>query len=182
MPNIVNKSIASEYEHRLSGDLDVLLVQPIGLSVEEVNEFRGMLDKEHLSLRVVKGSLARRALESQGLAGIDPLFEGSSALIMRQEDSDIEGVAIAASRVVEAWRKQSGHDLPAVKGGIMDGEVLDSVQAKALAKLPTKAELRSKLLGQILSPGAKLSGQLVAGGSRIAGAIKSHIQKLESGD
>jgi large subunit ribosomal protein L10 len=115
------------------------------------------------------------------LTGVEPLFEGPSALILGQDGADVEAAAIAASRVVEAWRKQSGNELPVVKGGFMEGEVLDANQAKALAKLPTKAELQSKLLAQILSPGAKLSGQLVAGGSRIAGAIKSHIEKLESG-
>lgn len=181
MPNIVNKSITREYEHRLGSDVDVLLVQPIGLSVEEVNVFRGMLDEAQLSLRVVKGSLVRRVLESQGLTGVEPLFEGPSALIIGQDDVDVEGAAIAAARVVEAWHKQSGSELPEVKGGIMEGEVLDANQATALAKLPTKAELQSKLLGQILSPGTNLSGQFIAGGSRIAGAIKSHIEKLESG-
>lgn len=182
MPNIVNKSITREYENRLSGDVDLLLVQPLGLTVQEVNVFRGMLEEAQLSLRVVKGSLVRRVLEAQGLTGVEPLFEGPSALILGQDDVEVEGAAIAAARVIEAWRKQSGSELPAVKGGIMEGEVLDAARAAALAKLPTKAEVQSKLLGQILSPGATLSGQFVASGSRVAGAIKAHAEKLESGD
>ncbi len=181
MPNIVNVSIASEYERRLSGGVDALLVQPVGMTVEDVNSFRGLLEEAQLSMQVVKGSLARRALEAQGLSGIESLFEGPSALILGLEDVEVEGAAIAAARVIEKWRKESGNELPAVKGGFMEGEVLDSDRAKALSKLPTKQEMQSKLLGQILSPASTLSGQFTARGSKIAGAIQSHIEKLESG-
>lgn len=179
MPNIVNEAITVEYESRFGSEVDTLLVQPVGMSVEDVNAFRTLLDDAQLRMQVVKGSLARRVLESQGLTGVEPLFEGPAALIVGKDDAEVEGVAIAAARVVEAWRKQSGSDLPAVKGGIMEGEVLGSDAAQALAKLPTKQELQSMLLGQILSPAASVSGQLIAGGARIAGAIQSHIEKLE---
>jgi len=186
MPNIVNEAITIEYEEALKGELDALVVQPVGLTVEDVNTFRGMLDEANLRMKLVKGSLARRIMEANGLSGLDSLFVGPSALILggrtAEETEEVEGAAIAASRVVESWRKESGSELPAVKGGVMEGEVLDENQAVALAKLPTKAQVQATVLGQILSPASSISGQLIAGGGKIAGAIKSHIEKLEGGE
>lgn len=177
MPNLVNEAIATEYEQLLAEGLDALFVQPVGMSVEQANAFRGRLAASNLGMRLLKGSLARRALEARGLQ-VDGLFDGPAAVIVAR--GEVETPAIAASRVVAAWRKETGTELPAVKGGIMEGEILRGRAAEDLAKLPTKADLQARLLGQILAPGRRLSSQLRAGGSRIAGAIKSHIEKLES--
>jgi large subunit ribosomal protein L10 len=183
MPNIVNEAITAQYERELMTEVDALVVQPVGLTVQQVNAFRGRLAAAHLRMQLVRGALAQRLLESQGLTGLDPLFEGPAAMIVGNEvdGQRIDGAAIAASRVLAAWRKETGSELPALKGGIMEGEVLGAAAAGALAKLPTKRDLQARILGQILSPGRKISGQLIAGGARIAGAIKSHIAKLEGG-
>jgi len=178
MPNLVNESITTEYVELVSEELDALFVQPVGLSVEDVNALRGKLAEASLRMRLLKGSLAMRVLGERGFQGYDPLFDGPAALILA-ENGDVESAAIAGSRVLEAWRKDTGNALPEIKGGIMDGSVLDSSQAKALAKLPTKADLQARLVGQILGPARSLSGQMIAGGSRIAGAIASHVEKLE---
>lgn len=176
MPNIINEAIAQEYDGIFTEDLDGLFVQPVGLSVEDVNEFRGKLAEANLRMQVVKGTLARRALEAHGLAVQDALFEGPSALIVA--DGETDGAAIAAARVLEDWSK-GGKDLPAIKGGVLEGELLGPDQAKGLAKLPTRAEMQSIISGQIIAPAARLAAQLTAGGAKIAGAIKSHIEKLE---
>jgi large subunit ribosomal protein L10 len=182
MPNIVNESITREYETRLKGDLDALFVQPVGMDVEDSNAFRGLLEEQNLRMQLLKGSLARRVLEAKGHANVGGFFAGPAALITVADGAEVEGAAIAASRVLKAWYKDSGINLPAVKGGIMEGEVLDEGQAIALAKLPTKEAMQAILLGQILSPAAKLSGQMIAGGAAIAGAVKAHMDKLESGE
>jgi large subunit ribosomal protein L10 len=178
MPNLINEAIRREYEEAFSGDLDTLFLQPVGMSVQDVNAFRGKLGEAQLRMSLLKGSLAQAAMTSNGLEGLDDLFAGPAALIFAESD-DVEAVAIAASRVVEAWKKDTGNKLPVIKGGVMDGLVLDEAQAVALAKLPTKPELQSILSGQIIGPAAKLSSQFKAPAARIAGAIKSHIEKLE---
>lgn len=178
MPNIVNEAIAADYEAFLDGDVDTLVLQPVGMSVEEANAFRTKLDEAQLGMRVVKGSLARRALEARGHDNTASFFEGAAALVYAKSD-DVDGVAITASRVVEAWRKETGAELPAVKGGLMDGLTLDGAAATKLAKLPTKQDIQAKIVSQVLGPGRNLAGQIKGPGGRIAGAIKSHIEKLE---
>lgn len=178
MPNLINRVVSSEYESLFVGELDTLLLQPVGLSVEQSNAFRGKLHESGLRMTVVRGALARRIFEARGLSGLDAMFEGPSAVVMADSD-DVECVAITASRVVEAWRKETKAELPAVKGGLMDGEVLNADQAAKLAKLPTKPDLQSRISGQIIGPASRLSSQFIAGGARIAGAIKTHIKNLE---
>ena len=178
MPNLVNRAITTEYEVAFEGDVDALVVQPIGLTVQEVNAFRTKLGESQLRMRLVKGSLAKRILEANGLQSVDGFFDGPAAFITAGSD-EVEAAAVAASRVIEAWRKETGNDLPEVKGGVMDGGVLDSEQAVGLAKLPTKSDIQSRISSQIIGPAATLSGQLIAGGGKIAGAIQSHIEKLE---
>lgn len=178
MPNLINEAIRQGYEDAFSEDLDTLFLQPVGMNVEDVNAFRGKLGDAQLKMCVVKGSLAQSAMESNGLSGLDDLFAGPAALVFADGD-DVDAVAIAAARVVEAWKKETGNDLPGIKGGVMDGLVLDEAQARALAKLPTKVELQSILSGQITGPAANLSAQFTAPAARIAGAIRSHIEKLE---
>ena len=178
MPNIVNEAIAADYDTFLDGEVDTLVVQPVGMEVESNNAFRTKLAEANLAMRVVKGSLARRALEAKGLSGVESLFEGSAALIYPIAD-DVDGVAITASRVIEAWRKETGSELPEVKGGLMDGLTLDAPAAEKLAKLPTKQDLQARIVGQILGPARNLAGQIKGPGGKIAGAVKSHIEKLE---
>jgi len=179
MPNLINEAIRSEYEKSFSEDLDTLFLQPVGMTVEDVNAFRGKLGEANLRMHLLRGSLALATLKGCGLEGLDSVFAGPAALIVAESD-DVEGVAITASRVVEAWQKETGNELPAVKGGVMEGVVLDQAQASALAKLPTKVDLQSRISGQIIGPAARLSAQFTAPASRIAGAIKSHIEKLEA--
>lgn len=179
MPNLINREVSREYESVFTDDLDTLVLQPVGMSVEQTNAFRIKLSEAGLRMRLVKGTLARRAMESHGLSGLDFLFEGPTAVVQADADAGVEGVAITASRVVEDWAKSTGTELPAVKGGVMEGEVLDGPAAARLAKLPTKAAMQSTLAGQILGPGRTLSAQFIASGGRLAGALKSRIESLE---
>ena len=183
MTNVLNASIHKEYEELLAGNLDALFVQPLGLSVAESNAFRNRLAEANLRMLVLKGSLARRVLEARGLSNLGPVFAGPAAVITSEPGKPVDCVAIAASKVVAAWRKKTSNELPAIKGGVLDGLLLDVPAATRLAKMPGKKEIQSRIAGQIVAPGRRLSSQIIAGGARIAGAIAAHIdnQKKQAG-
>lgn len=179
MPNTINVAIHAEYERLFTGSLDGIFVQPLGMSVADVDAFREKLAENRLSMRVLKGSLARRVLESRGLAGVAPFFEGPSAFIGPAEGQSVDAAAITASKLLAEWRKGSGKELPALKGGVLEGQVLDGRAAAALEKMPGKREIQARISGQITAPGRRLAGQLVAGGGKLAGALSTHIANLE---
>ncbi len=179
MPNLLNVAIHKEYEALFSGNLDALFVQPLGMAVEDDNEFREKLAESHLRMQVLKGSLARRVLEARGLSNIGPIFAGPAAVIVGEPGKGVDCAAVAASKIVAAWRKQKSAELPVIKGGVLEGALLGADAAKRLDKLPGKRELQARIAAQIMAPGARLAGQIKASGGRIAGAIKTHIENLE---
>lgn len=179
MPNVMNVAIHAEYEKLFAGPLDGLFVQPLGLSVEDVDDFRDRLARSKLRMQVLKGSLARRALEARGFTQAAAVFTGPVAFIGPAEGQTVDCAAIAAGKALQAWLKDSGKELPALKGGMLDGQFLDKKSAAGLHSMPTKRDLQARIVGQILGPARRLAAQLPAAGGRVAGAIKTHITNLE---
>jgi large subunit ribosomal protein L10 len=179
MPNALNVAIHKEYESLLGGELDALFVQPLGMSVADDGAFREKLAESHLRMQVLKGALARRVLEARGLSNIGPIFAGPAAVIVAEPGKASDCVAVAASKVVSAWRKAKASELPAIKGGVLEGSVLGAADAVRLEKMPGKREVQARIAAQILAPGARLNSQIRAAGGRIAGALKAHIENLE---
>jgi ribosomal protein L10 len=179
MPNILNVAIDAEYERLLRECPSALFVQPVGMSVAEVNAFRGRLAEGGLRMQLLKGTLARRVLEARGLSNAGPIFEGPAAIITAIGTDHVDETAINAAKVVAAYRKDSGATLPEVKGGLLEGGVLDRGTAQGLQKLPGRRELQARIAGQIVGPSRRLAGQLVAPAGRVAGALRAHAENLE---
>ena len=92
---------------------------------------------------------------------------------------DADEAAIVAAKVVAAWRKASGSALPAIKGGLLEGSVLDRETAQRLEKMPGRRELQARIAGQIVAPARRLASVLGAAGGALAGAIRARIEQLE---
>jgi len=180
MPNRINVAIANEYEDLLHEDLEALFVQPVGLTVMQATSLRNALREAALSMHLVRSRLALRQLEAQGLTGTAPIFEGPAAVIVGDDGQD--GTAITAAKAVAAWRKEHKLDLPAIKGGVLEGQVLVGEAARALETMPGREEVMATLSGQILAPGRRLASQLTAPGGRIASALETIIGKQEDAD
>ena len=178
MPNTLNVAIEAEYTRLFGEHADALVVQAVGMSVADSNAFRTRLAEHKLRMQVLRGSLAQRVLEARGLSNVGPLFAGPAAFIVAEGQSSADA-AIAAAKVVSEWRKKTGSEFPAVKGGLLEGKVLDAATAQQLARMPGRREILAMVAGQIVAPGRRLAGQLVAGGGRLAGALKTRIEQLE---
>jgi large subunit ribosomal protein L10 len=179
MPNILNIAIDAEYERLLKDCPSALFVQPVGMTVAEVNAFRGKLADGKLRMQLLKGTLAMRVLEARGLSNAGPIFDGPAAIITSTGTENVDETAIAAAKVVAAWRKDSGAALPEIKGGLLEGSVLDQQTARRLEKLPGRRELQARIAAQIVAPGRRLAALLTAPGGRVAGALRARIKQLE---
>lgn len=181
MPNTLNVAIEAEYARLFGEHADALVVQPIGMTVADANAFRTKLAEHKLRMQVIRGNLAQRALEARGLSNTGPLFLGPAAFIVADGKGSADS-AIAAAKLVSEWRRKTGSEFPAVKGGLLEGKLLDARTALSLARLPGRKEMQSMLAGQIVAPARRLAGQLVAGGGQLAGALKTRIDQLEEQD
>jgi len=179
VPNTLNTAIEAEYARLFGEHADVLVVQPVGMSVADSNAFRNRLAESKLRMQLLRGNLAQRALEARGLSNAGPLFAGPAAVIVGVETPSSADAAISAAKVVSEWRKKTGSEFPAVKGGLLEGRLLDAAAAQRLSRMPGRRELLATLAGQIVAPARRLAGQLVAGGGAIAGALKTRITQLE---
>jgi large subunit ribosomal protein L10 len=163
--------IVDELLTRGNGSPFLLVVNYTGMTVPEFNELRGRLREGGAECHVAKNSYMKRALESAGMSGLEEILQGQTAFITGEED--VCGAAKAVANFVKEFKK------PEVKAGLLDGELLNEVQIKVLADLPSREVLLSTLLGVINEPASMLARVLNEPGASLARVVKA---KFDEGD
>src|SRR5690606_34191761 len=116
----------------------VVVTHYLGLTVAEMTDLRTRLRKEGATLKVVKNTLAQKALDGRIGEQGDALFVGPVAIAY---GSDVS----AAAKVATQYAKDN--DKFTVVGGFMGETVLDQAGIKALATLPSLDQIRATLIG-----------------------------------
>jgi len=114
-----------------------------GLTVSEMGDLRRRLHQADVSLQVVKNTLARRAAEGTDFKAAEELFTGPVAIAY---GTDPVGMAKAFADFAKE------HKALQIKGGVLDGKMVDVQGIKALASLPSREVLLAKLLGSMQAP------------------------------
>jgi large subunit ribosomal protein L10 len=149
-----------------------ILVDFRGLSVPAVTEFRRKVRHAGSRYRVVKNTLAQRAIKDTPLAGLAPKFENTTGVAYTGSDP------VALAKVLVDFAKD--HPALVVKGGVVSGsQMLDADGVKALSTMPSLPELRSKLLGLLQAPATQLVRLLNTPASQLARVLKAHQEKEE---
>jgi len=134
----------------------VYLMDFKGLNVAEITELRSMLRKADVSMRVVKNTLAKRALKSLSIDGLDDYLVGPTSVVWSQLDDDL----VTPARLLLEFLKK--YDKGAVKAGFVDGSVVVGDEINTLSKLPTKQELYGQIASALNAPMVKLAQTLNA--------------------
>lgn len=146
----------------------VVVTHNLGLTVAEMTDLRLRLREQGAALKVVKNTLAQKALDgSAGEAG-DRLFSGPVAIAYAPDP-------VSAAKVVTEFAK--GNDKFVVVGGFMDKDVLDAQAVANLAKLPSLDELRGKIVGLLQAPATKVAGVLQAPAGQLARVFGAYAAK-----
>lgn len=175
MSKQVKDIIMRDYNARLDGAEEAVLISIRGVKGTDTTKMRGVLHKKNVRVIVVRNALFRKAAGSSKLAPLGDLMTGANAL------------AYGGSSVVEVARELAGM-VTKYKGLELKGAILDGVLFKGkagveeLSKFPTKDEAIAQAVTLIVSPGRKLVGQIKGPGSAIAGIIKTIEEKLEKGE
>lgn len=109
------------------------------LTVAKDQEFRNQLREAGAQYQVVKNTLARIAVKETPFEGMTEHFRGVTAVAWTEND------AVVLSKTVSKFVKDNG-EVFSFKVGVVDGKVVDIKQVEAIASLPSKEELISKLL------------------------------------
>ena len=137
-----------------------VLAEYRGLTAGQLNRFRRAVREAQGRCRVAKNTLARRAVKASRYEKLEPMLEGPMALILGFKDP----VTVAKLAVKFA------DELPklAIKGAVLDGQVLPVAEVKALATLPSREVLLAQLLGLLQAPAAQLLRTLNEPAARLA--------------
>ena len=141
----------------------VVIVDYRGLTVAQDTELRKQLREAGIIYKVCKNTMMKRAFEGTQFEGLAQYLEGPSAMAVCKDD------ATAAARILCKFAKDA--DKLEVKAGVVEGTVYDEAGVKALATIPSREELLSKLLGSIQSPianFARVIKQIAENGGAVA--------------
>ncbi len=151
--NLEAKKVVVEQVNALATDaISVGVAEYRGLTVEQMTNLRASAMDADVTLRVVKNTLAKRALTDTGCECVTPVLSGPVVLGFSQEDPG------AVARVFREFVKDN-EDL-VVKGLGVSGEFVEADQLKRIADLPTKDQAISMLMALMLAPTEKLARTL----------------------
>ncbi len=138
------QAIVAELVERLNNSVTGVLVSYKGISVADDTALRKELREANVKYTVVKNTLLSRACEETNLTGLQGTLEGTTALATSDEDY------AAAARILANYAKKS--KTFELKGGYLDGEVVDMATIDKLAKLPSRDVLLANVLGAFQAP------------------------------
>jgi large subunit ribosomal protein L10 len=121
-----------------------IVVDYKGLNVPQVTELRRQLRGARAQYRVVKNTLARRAMKGTALESLEGQFEGTTAVAYTTED------AVALAKALTTFMK--GTPTLSVKAAVVQGRAIKPAEVTDLANMPGKPELYAKLLFLLQAP------------------------------
>src|SRR4051812_6648449 len=163
--------MVSEVSAKLKGAQAVIVAEYRGLDVGRVTQLRSKARKSGLYLRVLKNTLARRAVQGTPFEKLSDQMVGPLAY-------GISDDPVAAAKVLHAYAKSN--DKLVIKAGAMPHYVMTAKEVGNLATLPGREELLAKLLGTMQAPIAKFVQTLNEVPSkfvRIVAAVRDQREK-----
>jgi len=159
----------------LEGANTLVAVDYRGLTVSDSSDLRGKLrEAGHGSIqyRVAKNTLLRRAIDGTPNSGLESFLTGPTAIAVSYDEPS------ALAKALVDFAKD--HEKLEIKGGIVEGEVMDLDAIRTLAALPSKDELRGMLAGTIQAPLRNLAGTLYALLGHLRNALEQRQSQLEA--
>ena len=140
----LKQPIVDEISNYLNGAAGVVLVDYRGLTVEQDTQLRKQLREAGVVYKVYKNTLVKRAIAGTQFEGMTELLDGPNAIAISAND------ATAPARILSNFAKTA--DALELKCGVVEGTFYDAKGIAAIASIPSRDELLSKLLGSIQSP------------------------------
>jgi large subunit ribosomal protein L10 len=163
-------AVVKELTEELKDSQAIFAIDYRGMSVPQAAELRAGLRDAETRFQVVKNRLTLRAADAAGTEPLKEHLEGPTALAF------VKGDAALAAKTI--FRLGSEWELLDYKGGLMDGETLDSDSFVAIARLPGRDQLNAQFAGIVASP---VTGLVRGLGSLIQGLALQLGQIAEKG-
>lgn len=136
--------LVTEVAEQFKNASSVVVVDYLGITVEEATNLRAELRNAGVQFAVVKNSILTRAAKEAGLEGMDDIFKGPSAVAFSNDD------VVAPAKILADFAKKV--EALEIKAGVVEGKVSSKEEIEALAKLPSREGLLSMLLSVLQAP------------------------------
>ncbi|GIX27542.1 50S ribosomal protein L10 [Pelomicrobium sp. G1] len=140
------QAVVAEVGERLANAQAVVLAEYSGLTVADMTSLRASARKSGVYLRVLKNTLARRAVANTPFAGLAEHMSGPLAY-------GISPDPVAVAKVLHEFAR--ANEKFVIKAGAMRNQVMSAKDVSSLAQLPSREELLGKLLGTMQAPVAQ---------------------------
>jgi large subunit ribosomal protein L10 len=153
------KALVAEVAEVAAKAQSVVAAEYRGLTVSQMTELRARARKQGVYMRVVKNTLARKALAGTSFEAVGPKLKGPLVLAFSKDDPG------AAARVVKDFAKANDKLVATLVS--LGGQVLPPKDLDAVASLPTREQALSMLLGTLKAPSQKLVSTIAAVPSKL---------------
>jgi large subunit ribosomal protein L10 len=157
------KALVAEVAEVAAKAQSVVAAEYRGLTVGQMTELRAKARKQGVYMRVVKNTLARKALAGTSFESVGPKLKGPLVLAFSKDDPG------AAARVVKEFAKANEKLVATLVS--LGGQVLPGGEIEKVASLPTREQALSMLLGVLKAPIQKFVGTLAAPGSKLVRTV-----------
>jgi len=173
MPNKKNVESVELLTKKFTSAQAVALADYRGLTAEETESLRSKARAAGVELRVGKNRLMKLALKNANADAMDKVLKGPTMVAFAPKD------AVSMAKMVTEFAKTN--EKFKVKAGLLTGRSIDSAQLTALASLPSREAMLSRLAGGLISPVQKFAYALEATRSKVVHAIDAVRRSKEGG-
>lgn len=141
-----------------------------GLTVAEINKFRGMCFDKGVEYKMVKNTLIKKALEEvEGdFSSLDEVLKGTSGIMFVNETAN------APAKIITDFQKTDAQKRPKFKAASIESDLfIGEDQLGALASLKSKQELIGEVITLLQSPAKNVLSLLQSGEQKLAGIVKT---------
>jgi len=147
------QTVVSEVTAKLGAAQAVIVAEYRGIDVGRITDLRAKARNSGVYLRVLKNTLARRAVEGTAFSSLASEMTGPLIYAISED-------AVAAAKVINDFAK--ANDKLVIKAGNYAGSSLDKAAVTALANIPSKEVLIAQLLGVMQAPVSGFARALAA--------------------
>jgi large subunit ribosomal protein L10 len=151
----------------------VVMANYTALTMPQIQDFRRRAGELDGQIFVIKNTLLDVVLKEQGIKAPKGMLSGPTMAVFCHRDvPPVAKMFLGFAKEVEEGRFQ-------VKGGVMEGRILNQAQAQALADLPSREVLFSYVLRTINAPATQVAGVVASGIRQVLNVLQAYVDKLE---
>ena len=174
MANSVKVEVVEELRSIFSRAKSAVVANYQGIDAQGITALRAHMRSRSVDFRVVKNTLARRAVKDTSLEVLGEDFQGPISILVGFED------VVAPAKALADFAKSGATKSPEIICGVVEGKKVSPEEVQALAELPSREELISQMLSVFQGPTTNFAGVFSSLLRKLVGTLDAIREKKET--